>query len=441
MDGRPASDLLRNELLRLKAGLDEVPFGVVLLDHELRAQFLNRAFRKMFRLPDSKADSKPPFVALLYHGRDIRIYDLPDNELPAYVNNRVAHVKSGDPSPIDIRLSNGEILRFQCTVLPAGGRMLTYTYVTDIVRQSDELKLLHVGLDNVNEGVILLDPQLNAQFMNRAVRQQWNVSDEQAERRPAYAELVNDAKSSKAFDVRPDELDNFVERRIALVRAGDSTPRDLHLSNGRIARSQCSALPGGGRMLTYTDVTDLVQSAEEQMRLATTDVVTNLFNRRHFGSLAESEWSRFQRYHRPLSLILFDIDHFKLINDRFGHATGDMALSWLAEICLQSKRSSDVIARIGGDEFAMLLPETDGDQAGMVADRLRQTIAQRPFAFGDTHIMITVSTGIVEATLSMSGIEAMMRLADKALDQAKSAGRDQVVASAIPAVEYKLAAE
>src|SRR5438270_2435168 len=270
MDGRPASDLLRNELLRLKAGLDEVPFGVVLLDHELRAQFLNRAFRKMFRLPDSKADSKPPFVALLYHGRDIRIYDLPDNELPAYVNNRVAHVKSGDPSPIDIRLSNGEILRFQCTVLPAGGRMLTYTYVTDIVRQSDELKLLHVGLDNVNEGVILLDPQLNAQFMNRAVRQQWNVSDEQAERRPAYAELVRDAKSSKAFDVPAEELDNFVERRIALVRAGDSTPRDLHLSNGRSTRSQCSALPGGGRMLTYTDVTDLMQSAEEQMRLATT---------------------------------------------------------------------------------------------------------------------------------------------------------------------------
>ena len=98
-------------------------------------------------------------------------------------------------------------------------------------------------------------------------------------------------------------------------------------------------------MLTYTDVTDLVQSGEVQRRLAIMDPTTDLFNRRHFRSLAESEWSRFQRYHRPLSLLVLDIDHFQTLNDRFGHAAGDLALSWMAEACRQNKRASDVLAR------------------------------------------------------------------------------------------------
>ena len=83
------------DMLALRAALDEVRFGVVLLDQELRAQFINRAFRRMWRLPDHKAESKPPFVALMYHGRDTRAYDIPAGELDAYIAERVEHVKVG----------------------------------------------------------------------------------------------------------------------------------------------------------------------------------------------------------------------------------------------------------------------------------------------------------------------------------------------------------
>src|SRR5580704_2108429 len=163
-----AGDLVRGELLALRAALDDVPIGVALLDQELRAQFLNRAFRKMWRLSDAKAASKPPFIALMYHGRDTRAYDVAPADIDAYVAQRVAHVKAGDPRPLDLRLASGEVIRFQCTVLPAGGRMLSYTYVTDIVSHSDELEILRSALDNVEPGVVLLDPAFNAQFMNLA---------------------------------------------------------------------------------------------------------------------------------------------------------------------------------------------------------------------------------------------------------------------------------
>jgi PAS domain-containing protein len=151
-------DLLRGEMLALRAALDEVRIGVVLLDRELRAQFINRAFRRMWRLPDGKAESKPPFVALMYHGRDTRAYEIPAAEIDTYVAERVEHIKRGDPTPRDLRLTSGEVLRLQCAVLPNGGRMLSYTPVTDIVRHADEMEVLKAALNNVQDGVVCSTP-------------------------------------------------------------------------------------------------------------------------------------------------------------------------------------------------------------------------------------------------------------------------------------------
>jgi diguanylate cyclase (GGDEF)-like protein len=438
---RAGGELVRNELLGLRAALDEAKFGVVLLDAELRAQFINRAFRQMWRLPDSKADSRPAFVALMYHGRDTRAYELPESEIDAYVAARVADVKAGNPMPRDIRLASGEVLRFQCTALPSGGRVLSYTSVTDIVRHSDQLDVLRAALDNVEQGIILLDSQFHARFMNAAARKLAGISAEEAARKPHFFQLVNNNRLAGAFDVSPADLDAFIARRIALVKTGDPTPADLRLGDGRIVRAQCALLPDGGRMLTYTDVTDLVRHAEELERLATTDAMTNLHNRRHFLALAEAEWSRFQRYHRPLTLLLIDLDRLKGINDRFGHAAGDTAMVTAAEVFRNNRREPDIVARVGGDEFAMLLPETDLAQAQVVADRLRQELKQRPLTDGGG-LTLTVSIGVAQAAVSMPNIDALMKAADRGLYQAKAAGRDRAVAAAPPAdAPFDLAAE
>jgi len=123
---------------RLSAALDQVDIGIVLLDSDTRAEFINRAFRDYFTLPDEKADSKPPFIALMYHGRDTGAFELPEEELSAFIARRTDMMRSGDSTPININLADGQVLRFSCTALPDGGRMLSYTPVTDLVRHGDD---------------------------------------------------------------------------------------------------------------------------------------------------------------------------------------------------------------------------------------------------------------------------------------------------------------
>jgi PAS domain-containing protein len=123
---------------RLSAALDQVDIGIVLLDSDTRAEFINRAFRDYFSLPDEKADSRPPFIALMYHGRDTGTFELPEEELHSFIAQRTEMMRSGDSTPININLADGQVLRFSCTALPDGGRMLSYTPVTDLVRHTDD---------------------------------------------------------------------------------------------------------------------------------------------------------------------------------------------------------------------------------------------------------------------------------------------------------------
>jgi PAS domain-containing protein len=122
---------------RLAAALDDVDIGIVLLDADTRAEFINRAFRDFFALPDEVADSQPPFIALMYHGRDTGAYELPEDQLAHFIATRTEMMRAGDSTPININLADGQVLRFACTALPDGGRMLSYTPVTDLVRHGD----------------------------------------------------------------------------------------------------------------------------------------------------------------------------------------------------------------------------------------------------------------------------------------------------------------
>jgi len=123
---------------RLSAALDQVDIGIVLLDADTRAAFINRAFRSYFSLPDEKAESRPPFIALMYHGRDTGAYELPEDELKAFVAHRIEMVRTGDSTPIVLKLRDGKVLRFSCTALPDGGRMLAYTPLTDLIRHAGD---------------------------------------------------------------------------------------------------------------------------------------------------------------------------------------------------------------------------------------------------------------------------------------------------------------
>jgi PAS domain-containing protein len=170
-------------------------------------------------------------------------------------------ITAGDTKPLDLRRSNGEIVRMQCAVLPDGGRMLSYTTVTDIVRHSDELEVLRNALDSVPEGIVLLDADLNAQFLNRKMKQYWGVTDEQATTRPSYATLISNSPHANDRGLAPAELAAFFAGRVAAVRAAEPA-RDLKTIDGRHIRERCSVLQNDGRMLTYNDISDLIRNAE-----------------------------------------------------------------------------------------------------------------------------------------------------------------------------------
>src|SRR5262245_42453432 len=203
----------------------------------------------------------------------------------------------------------------------------------DVEAANTELLALRSALDRIDYGVVLLDRELRAQFINRSFRKMWQLSDEMADRKPAFVGLMYHGRDSKAFAVGPDELDDFVAERTTRIRAGDERPLDIRLANGEVICLRCKVLPEGGRMLTFANVTERVDYAEQLEELASHDSLTGLHNRRHFLTLAEVEWSRFGRYGRPLSLLVVDIDHFKSINDNYGHAIGDRVIVHVAEVC------------------------------------------------------------------------------------------------------------
>ena len=136
---------------------------------------------------------------------------------------------------------------------------------------------------------------------------------------------------------------------------------------------------------------------------------------------------------------MIDVDHFKTVNDRYGHAVGDEALKSVANICLKEKRASDIVGRLGGEEFAIVLPETDLGQARTVAERICRDIAAQQLRTAEVEFHVTVSIGFAAATISMSGFEALLSAADQALYQAKSNGRNCTVSWSPPSATKMVA--
>jgi diguanylate cyclase (GGDEF)-like protein len=167
---------------------------------------------------------------------------------------------------------------------------------------------------------------------------------------------------------------------------------------------------------------------EETRQLAITDELTGLANHRQFYNQLAREFRRAQRYRRPLTLLMLDLDHFKEYNDRFGHLAGDQALREIGEVLRRNARDVDILARYGGEEFAIILPETDLERAIIQAERTRVAIASHAFRGKDSSPKgdLTVSVGVAALTPGMRKIEELVHDADQALYRAKSQGRNRL---------------
>ena len=234
---------------------------------------------------------------------------------------------------------------------------------------------------------------------------------------PAYFKVLEDhfptfLRLGSAHDLEYEMVRKDGTTFIGLVNA-----TAVHDANGNYLSSR-------GVLLDITAKHQLEAKLEQQ---AHTDALTGLNNRRYFFELAEQEMSRSKRFNEPLALLMFDVDHFKRFNDTYGHDIGDAVLKDVGAGCLETLRDIDILGRLGGEEFAVLLPGVSGDGAVQAGERLRVILSKRAIPVRpDEDVYLTVSVGVAVRSGTEDNIAAMMKRADNAMYVAKGAGRNCV---------------
>jgi diguanylate cyclase (GGDEF)-like protein len=227
--------------------------------------------------------------------------------------------------------------------------------------------------------------------------------------------LDDEDKLAEAFDCGADDY---------LTKPVESKPLLARLKAGmRMIREQ-QALRQEQEELRRR-LLELSIANQRAQEAALTDVLTGLYNRRHAMERLAQEWAESERGHRPLCLLAVDIDHFKSVNDKHGHDTGDAALRQFAEILRVYSRMPDVPCRFGGEEFLLIAPDTSLEGALNLAERIRLAVQDKPLLAGEVSLRLTVSIGVAEKSAKHANIDQFIKAADEALYHAKQSGRNR----------------
>lgn len=288
-------------------------------------------------------------------------------------------------------------------------------------------------IDAVPAPICVTDSQGRIRAVNQAWRRFYDQHDSAAASIDHYVgETYLHAWRSTACVPESDVAK--MEEGLRQVLAGESSSHELEYSydtaqDKRTFIARITAFQGnsGNILISHEDITERKQNERELERLVQTDVLTGLASRRHFMALAEQELSRIVRYGGELSVLMMDIDHFKAINDTYGHQVGDQVIQKLGRLCQATLRDIDIVGRIGGEEFAIILPETGRESAAEVAERMRAMIAGSvvPLPQG-MPLHFTVSIGVATLAEAETNLDTLLGYADKALYAAKHGGRNRV---------------
>jgi diguanylate cyclase (GGDEF)-like protein len=348
------------------------------------------------------------------------------------------------------------------------------------------------ALDLVDFGMALLTPDSRVRFLNQRFLDLWALSPRSIKPGITFRQLLERACANGLFALAPDEAPNFLAAWEIMLRDGGVEPVPLDLANGRRLLVRCVIKDDGNRILTCTDITPVRQEQQRQQEardtaerlgvdlrftnetleaqaaylatlaetaddaarradlanrqlerevaerraleaklrhMATTDPLTGALNRAEVLTLGQQKLEQARKDGASVALLMLDIDHFKLINDSRGHAAGDAALRHLIGTVTRVVRQVDLVGRVGGEEFVVILPRIEGPAAKRVAARLRQQIADSEVEFGGESIRMTASIGLALAHDDEHSIEQTLARADAALYAAKRGGRNRVVIS------------
>ena len=295
---------------------------------------------------------------------------------------------------------------FTITALGIAFALLRY-HLLDIVPIAHS-----VLIENMGEGVLVVDVHHRVVDVNPVAR------------RVLPPHFVIGESVEKAFADRPDLVARFFDQDQAQV---EFALGDRHL-DVRISPLFDKRSRKVGRLVVWRDITEFKENQAKLEKLATTDELTLSCNRRHFIELAESQIQRAKRGKHPLALAFLDLDNFKNVNDRFGHLAGDKTLADFAKLVFENIRTFDIFSRMGGEEFALLMPETNQGAALGVMERLREIVEKNNILLDENSFSITISSGVTELLNESDTLESLLHRADHALYAAKDAGRNCVVA-------------
>jgi diguanylate cyclase (GGDEF)-like protein/PAS domain S-box-containing protein len=287
------------------------------------------------------------------------------------------------------------------------------------------------------DGILVVDDKGNVVSLNQRFLDVWRIPSSRIHGgqtdsvvgtpdQPILAMAIERVKDSEAFLRRVRELYD------------DPTQDDhceIELKDGRTIERDSTVLWSEqgrclGRVWFFRDITAHKQTEIILREMALSDPLTGVANRRHFFGRAKEEFGRARRYALPLSIVTIDLDHFKDINDRYGHPRGDQVLETLCDGCKTLLRDVDLFARMGGEEFAVLLPDTDLAGACVVAERIRQFTAGQKVVTEGAENTWPISSGVATLNPTDANIDDCLRRADNALYRAKGSGRNRVEADA-----------
>ena len=288
----------------------------------------------------------------------------------------------------------------------------TAVYLRDIserVQVEERLRQSSVALDTIDQGLMITRPDTTIVAVNSAFTRITGYTKEEALGQTSELQRTG----------RQEDEERFTEMRRILEREGHWTGvLWRRRKNGKIYQEWLSISPVhrvNGDLINYVAIFSDMTAINELQQLAHHDYLTGLFNRAALQERLDEEMDRIARYGDVFSLIMFDLDHFKAVNDRYGHDTGDRVLKQVAELTLDEARDIDITARWGGEEFLILLPGTEGDRARVLAERIRKRIARAAFPEAGC---ITISLGIAEIHAGESQ-QDMIKRVDQALYKAK----------------------
>lgn len=280
---------------------------------------------------------------------------------------------------------------------------------------SDEL------IESVPGAFYVVNQEGDYQRWNSYVKRLTGLSDEELFRRPSLLTFHEDDRPMAAAAMKEAFEKGYGQIELRVI-THERSVRPFFLSVRRFAVGDALYLVGVG-----IDISDWLAQVKKLQEEAWTDPLTLTANRRHFLEIAKQEFARCRRYGHPLSVWMLDIDHFKTVNDTYGHQTGDLVLKSLVSTSQQALRDWDILGRMGGEEFAVVLPETESTQSMLVAERLRHAVATTSGMLDNGESAhITVSIGVATAHDEDADFETLLKRADQALYEAKRSGRDKV---------------